>query len=246
MSTTVLSIIGFVLALGATIVAWIMIVPEKKRPKLNKFLRYIHDLFNFKSLWLEKIIKFLYILETLFCVIGGFLLLFSFETYSTRSFLGGGSTYTRWNGWTGVILLVLGPVITRVVYEFIMLIILQVKNTMDINDKLVPQPGSRFEEKLIAEQKREEELEERRAQQQAAKEAYAYQQQQFQQAQQYQQYQQQYEQTRFDQQQYEQQQYEQQQQFAQQQYEQQQYDQSRYQQTQFTQPEESNTDSNNE
>ena len=199
MLSSVLVIVGMVLALAATIIAWIMIVPERKRAGLNKFFQYLHDLFNFKSLWLEKILKFLYIFETMFCIIGGFLMLFSFETYTSYGFYSGSSTHTRWNGWIGILMIVFGPIVVRVLYEFIMLLVLQVKNTMEINDKLNAQPGSRFEEKLIAAQKREEELAARRAEQQAAKEAYA-------QQQQYQQYQQ-YQQAQQAQQQYQQQQY---------------------------------------
>lgn len=199
MISPVLSIIGVVLALAATIVAWILIVPEKKRAGLNKFFQYIHDLFNFKSLWLEKILKFLYIFETLSCIISGFLLLFSFSSYETYSYSGKfrSTTHTTWNGWIGLLLIVFGPIIVRILFEFVMMLILQVKNTMEINDKLNAQPGSRFEERLIEAKQREEEIAARRAQQKAA---YAQQQQyqqaqQFQQAQPFQQPQQQYQQA---------------------------------------------------
>lgn len=180
MLTTIFVIVAFVLALAATITAWIMIVPDRKRAGLNKFFQWIHDLFNFKSLWLEKILKFLYIFETLFCVICGFLMIFNFSTYESYNYSYGKfgtTTHTTWNGWAGILLLVFGPIIVRVIYEFMMIVILQLKNTMEINDKLNPQSGSRFEEKLKAEQEREERIAARRAEQQAAKEAYAQQQQ---------------------------------------------------------------------
>lgn len=202
MLTTVFFIIAFILALAATIVAWIMIVPERKRAGLNKFFQWIHDLFNFKSLWLEKILKFLYIFETLFCVIGGFLMLFNFSTYESYSYSYGkfGTTsHTTWNGWVGLLLLVFGPIIVRVLYEFVMMVILQLKNTMEINDKLNAQPGSRFEEKQIAAQEKEEQIAARRAEKQAAKEAYAQQQQYQQYMQAQQQYQQQAQQQQYQQ-----------------------------------------------
>ncbi len=131
-ASTVFTIIGAILALAATIVAWIMIVPENKRPKLNKFFQYLHDLFNFKSLWLEKILKFLYIFETFACVIVGFVLLFNFSSYSGIY----GRSHVRWNGWIGLLLMIFGPIINRIIYEFLMMLVLLVKNTMDINDKL--------------------------------------------------------------------------------------------------------------
>lgn len=187
MSSAVLTVIGAVLALAAAIVAWIMIVPEKKRPGLNKFFQYIHDLFNFKSLWLEKILKFLYIFETLSCIICGFLLLFSFDSYSGMFY-----SYTRWNGWYGLLLMILGPIAARILFEFMMMIILLVKNTMEINDKLNAQPGSRFEEKLLDKKQKEEQAALRAQQREAARQQAAnaaYMQQQYQQ---YSQYQQQY------------------------------------------------------
>ena len=135
MPVSVAYILGAIVALAATIVAFVMIVPEKKRDTLkNKFFVYLHDLFNFKSLWLEKIIKFLYVFETLACIGIGFFMLFSSNGYS-------------WMGGTGLILIIGGPIATRILYEFIMLTILAVKNLIDINNKLVPQPGSTADKK---------------------------------------------------------------------------------------------------
>lgn len=198
MSSTiaVFIILGIVLALAATIVAWIMIVPEKKRPQLNKFFQYLHDLFNFKSLWLEKILKFLYIFETLSCVIVGFFMLFSFNSF--RGFGGGRVT---WNGWIGLLIMILGPILVRIGFEFTMMLVLLVKNTMELNDKFNAQPGSRYQEKLAEAKRKEEEAAVRRAEKEAERIAYAqqqYAQQQYARQQQLQQ--QQYAQQRFEQQ----------------------------------------------
>ena len=57
-------IIGAILAIAATILTFIFILPEKKRPSLNKFFQVVADIFNFKALFIEKILKFLYILAT--------------------------------------------------------------------------------------------------------------------------------------------------------------------------------------
>lgn len=152
MPVAIAYVLGIIAALAATIVAFVMVVPEKKRAGLNKFFQYIHDLFNFKSLWIEKIMKFLYIFETLACIAIGFFMLFSAQ-------------YGRYMGGVGILLIILGPIITRIFYEFIMMTILLVKNTIDINNKLVPQKGS------VAEKKAEEEK--RRAEQEAARQQYA-------------------------------------------------------------------------
>ena len=53
----VFAIIAAVLAVGATIAAFIFLLPEAKRPKLNKFLGTVSDILNFKTLFIEKILK---------------------------------------------------------------------------------------------------------------------------------------------------------------------------------------------
>ena len=143
MPINVAYIIGGIIALGGTIAAFIMIVPDKKRPTLNKFFKWLHDFFNFKSLWLEKILKFLYINATLSCIAVGFFMLFSgYESYSYSSYSSHShSSFQSFAGY-GVLLMFLGPVIVRIFYEFLMLIILLVKNATDINNKLVAQDGS--------------------------------------------------------------------------------------------------------
>ena len=157
MPVTIAYILGAVCGLAAAVVAFIMIVPDQKREKLNPFFRYIHDLFNFKSLWIEKIMKFLYIFETLACIGIGFFMLFSVAPF-TRSYM----------GLYGILLILLGPVVVRILYEFIMLAILAVKNLIELNNKTLPQEGSvadkkaKEEARLAAEraeyQKRQQEL----------------------------------------------------------------------------------------
>lgn len=131
MPMTVAVILGVIAAIAGTVVAFVMIIPEKKRDsfKSNKILLWLHDFLNFKTLWIEKILKFLYVLNTLVYVCIGFFMLFS---ASSGLYMGG----------YGLLIIIFGPIITRVVYEFCMLSILTVKNLVEINNKLVPQKGS--------------------------------------------------------------------------------------------------------
>ena len=49
-----------IFALALTIVVFVLVVPKAKRKGMtNPFLIFLHDLFNFNQLWLEKIFKFL-------------------------------------------------------------------------------------------------------------------------------------------------------------------------------------------
>ena len=132
MSASVAMILGLILGFGGTVVSLILITPDKKRAKLNGFLRFLHDLFNFKFLFIEKVLQFLYILLTLSTVGYGFFLLFSVERWGwhTTSLAG-----------TGILTMILGPIFIRIIYEFMMMLVLLVKNTIQINNKLKNQNG---------------------------------------------------------------------------------------------------------
>ena len=129
----VFAIIAAVLAVGATIAAFIFLLPEAKRPKLNKFLGTVSDILNFKTLFIEKILKALYVFATAFALIFGFLMLFSFV--KVGGYWGTASTI-HWYGYYGLLIMVGGPIAIRLAYEVSMLFILLVKNVMDINKKL--------------------------------------------------------------------------------------------------------------
>ena len=55
---------AIILAIAATVLAFIFIVPEKKREKLNAFGKFLHDTCNFKYLVVEKLLQALYIFLT--------------------------------------------------------------------------------------------------------------------------------------------------------------------------------------
>lgn len=130
-------IIGAILAIAATILTFIFILPEKKRPSLNKFFQVVADIFNFKALFIEKILKFLYILATFYCIAAGFFMLFSGETSS--SFWGGTSSFQSY-ALRGLLTMILGPIVVRIVYELLMLTIILVQNVITINKKLPAPP----------------------------------------------------------------------------------------------------------
>lgn len=123
-----LMIIALLLAIAATVLAFIFIVPEKKRDKLGKFGKFLHDTCNFKYLIIEKILQALYIFATALTILIGFFMLFCSD----------------WNGWMGgkgILLMILGPIAVRLSYELVMLAVLAVKNIISINNKLRNQNG---------------------------------------------------------------------------------------------------------
>lgn len=117
-------IVALILALGGTVASLILITPDKMRSKLNGFLRFVHDLFNFKFLFIEKVLQFCYILLTLYIFTEGFFMLFQ-TTYWGNSLAG-----------QGLLTMILGPVIIRIMYELLMMFVLLIKNVIQINNKL--------------------------------------------------------------------------------------------------------------
>ena len=111
-------IIGIAAAVAVTVLMYIFVIPENARKHLPGFLRLIHDLVNFRVMVLEPVIKLLYVLCTLGCIFTGILLLF-------------GDPF-----WIGLIVLIIGPLVLRIIYEMIMLFIIQVQNVITINRKL--------------------------------------------------------------------------------------------------------------
>lgn len=116
-------IIACIAAVVVAILSFIFLLPEKKRPTLNKFLTAVADIFNFKSLLLEKILKFFYILLTIFSIVLGFFMLFMQEFGQSLAL-------------PGLLIMIIAPIAIRIIFESSMLFIVLVKNTIEINKKL--------------------------------------------------------------------------------------------------------------
>ena len=113
-------VLGFIgaAALAATILSFIYIIPESRRYLLNKFFDFLHQVFNFKQLVVEKILQFLYVFSTFAIILSGLVTMFDTDF------------------WMGLIMMVFGPISIRIMFEFAMMIFLAVKNIIQINDKL--------------------------------------------------------------------------------------------------------------
>ena len=130
-------VLSFLAAIAAAVLAFIFIIPDKKRAKLNKFGKFLHDLCNFKFLIIEKILQFCYVLATAFVLIQGFFMLFAVEEHYNYSYYSDYSyTTTEWVGYYGLLVMVLGPIAVRLAYEVFMLALIAVKNIIQINNKL--------------------------------------------------------------------------------------------------------------
>ena len=123
--------LGLVATIVFTVLAYKYIVPEKKRANLNKLGQFLHDVFNFKFLIIEKVLQFFYVLATIACICFGLSMIFGFTAYEWRD-----RVLVDWYGLYGILAAIVGPIAIRLSYEVIMLGLLLVKNVMQINKKL--------------------------------------------------------------------------------------------------------------
>ncbi len=116
----VMSILGEISAIAGTVLAAIFLIPEKRSIKLRGFLKVLSDLCNFRTLYIDKVVKILYVYQTLLFVCGGFFLLFAGGVYSLA----------------GLGMLLIGPAFTRIFFEIFVMFILLVNNVIEINNRL--------------------------------------------------------------------------------------------------------------
>lgn len=120
--------LGSIAAVVLTILLYVKVLPKKMDGTFEKpILQKLFDYFHFKKLYLEEVLKFVFTLATVAVVcVGAFMLL----------------AYTGWGKYKdstflyGLLTIVGGPIALRLAYEGVMMFILLVKNTMEINNKL--------------------------------------------------------------------------------------------------------------
>ena len=128
-------VIGSIVAIVLTILLYVKVMPRKLDGTFsNNFLQFLHDYFHFKKLYLEEVMKCIFVLASVACVVCGVLLLISVDPHGW---------YSKYSGWHaestfgyGLALIIGGPISLRLAYEGIMMFILLVKNVMEINSKL--------------------------------------------------------------------------------------------------------------
>lgn len=107
---TVLTIIGAILL-------YVFILPDSKYNSLHPALRFVHDFLKVKKLWLESILRFFFVCDCVLCVLFGICVVI-------KSF------------WGGLLVIILGPIILRLIFEFFMMFVLAVRNIIEINNKI--------------------------------------------------------------------------------------------------------------
>ena len=126
-------ILGGILAIAATVFLYLGVLPRKMDGKFgNKFDQFVHDYFHFKKLYIEELLKFIFVLATVSCVCVGICMLLGYKEVWNPS----GQNYKETTAGIGLTLMVGGPIALRMSYELVMMLILAVKNIMEINNKI--------------------------------------------------------------------------------------------------------------
>lgn len=110
-------LIAGILSIVGGILLYFLFVKSKSEPK-GKFTKWLKDFLSFKIMWLEPILKVVYYILTIGCILVSF------------GFLGYGGA--------GVLMffitLICGPILIRLGYEMTMMFIMIWRNTQDIAD----------------------------------------------------------------------------------------------------------------
>ncbi len=135
------------LVIGGMIFLYLKVVPKKYDGTFkSKLLQGVHDYFNFKNLYLETVIKFLFTLLTLVCVAVGvaglvatFMGFFRDMGYLVDDYISFGQVLGNFLAgmFGGILTIVVGPIVVRLIYEGILMFILLVQNVIDIRNKMM-------------------------------------------------------------------------------------------------------------
>lgn len=132
MPASTATLLAVIATIALTIAVYVCIIPANKRETLPGIGKFFHDLFNFKWLLIEKIIKVFYVISTIYVVCLGIFFLFTVED----SYFWGKQYFAV----PGILLIIFGPIIVRIVYELFMMAILMVTNIIEINAKMKGNP----------------------------------------------------------------------------------------------------------
>lgn len=121
-SAGVLGILALAVALTALLM--VLVLPKEKDGQLPSVFQLLHDLFTPKVLVIEKLLQVLYVFLTCLTVLYGIVIFFN------GFFTGIGNLVL------GLLVLAVGPLVLRVLYELILLLVMHVKTVREIQRKL--------------------------------------------------------------------------------------------------------------
>lgn len=116
-SSSIWLIISFVLAIVGGILVYFLFLSKKNEGKFTGFVAWLYDFLSFKKMFLEALLKITYLIVAIYVTLSSFALI--------------GTSFIAF-----LVSLVLGNVMTRVVYEFALILLVICRNTTEISKKL--------------------------------------------------------------------------------------------------------------
>lgn len=140
-------VIAALAAIACTVYLCIKVLPAKYDGTFSKTIfQQIHDYFNFKKLYLESVLKVIFTLATVACVVGGIAVATVGNLFQLFGNIADAINYDYFGSWIwsqlfinlfgGIAIAALGPIVLRLVYEGILMFIFLVKNVIEINNKM--------------------------------------------------------------------------------------------------------------
>lgn len=120
-------VIALVLAVVGGIVLYFTFLGKRNEGRFTGFLGWLYDFLGFKKMLAEALLKIGYLIVALYITLSSFALI-------GTSFLG------------FLVYLILGNVIVRIVYEFLLIALINCRNTTEINKNLSKLVDSKKEE----------------------------------------------------------------------------------------------------
>lgn len=117
-------VVSFVLAVVLGIVAYVTFLSRHNEGRYTGFLGWLYDFLNFRKLMAEALLKIIYLIVAIFITLYALSVLF-FGGY------GFGLNFLLF-----LFIVVVGNILLRLVYEFMLVLVLICKNTSDISRKL--------------------------------------------------------------------------------------------------------------
>lgn len=117
MGALVWTIISAVVAVAGTVCVFVLFLTKKNENKFKGFLGWLYDFLNFKKMGIEIVLRVTYVALAIFVTLYSFTL------------IGIGFVYF-------ILLLTLGNVYLRLIYELLMLFIRMCNNVSEINKKM--------------------------------------------------------------------------------------------------------------
>lgn len=116
-SNAIWGIVAFVLAVVGGLVLYFTFLSKKNEGKFTGFLGWMYEFLNFKKFTIEAILKITYLILALFITLSSL-------AYIASNFL------------AFLLVVVIGNVVVRIIYEFSLTLLIICRNTTEINSKL--------------------------------------------------------------------------------------------------------------